>query len=102
MTALINRDEFIKRLITRRKSIGLTQEALAEAIRRKYNNNFSMMNLSKIERGILNSKYETLYWIDNTIEQFENQINSQKNLNNMANSNSDIRDILEKTRRLVD
>ncbi len=63
--------EFIQELIVRRKKIGLSQEMLAQTIRQKHDSNISVITISRIERGTLNSKYETLYWIDNIIGEYE-------------------------------
>jgi len=93
--------EFIQELIERRKKIGLSQEMLAQTIRQKHNSNISVITISRIERGTLNSKYETLYWIDNIIgeyeEVFKNKIEPKiKNKSVITEGNT--RDILNKIR----
>ena len=89
VTPLIPKEELIKQLIKRRQEVGLTQDELAETIRHKFNNKISVITISRIECGQLNSKYETLYQIDNTIEKFENIIKSQKNKNFLAISRNE-------------
>jgi predicted transcriptional regulator len=99
--ALKPKKEFIQELIERRKKIGLSQEMLAHTIRQKHNSNISVITISRIERGTLNSKYETLYWMDNIIceyeEIFKNKI-EPKIIKKTATTNSGVKDILNKLR----
>lgn len=95
------RDEFIKELIERRKRIGLTQELLSNTIRNRFGSDISVITISRIKRGKLNSKHETLQQIENVIceyeEVFKNKIKPEIG-EKTANVNRDNRDSINKLR----
>ena len=74
---------------------------LSNTIRNKFGSDISVITISRIERGKLNSKYETLQQIDNVIfeyeEVFKNKI-EPKMEKKSVNATGDIRDTLNKIR----
>jgi predicted transcriptional regulator len=79
MTTLKQRHELLKQLVSRRVKVGLTQDKLAETIRNRFNTKISVVTISRIERGTLNTKYDTLYQMNLIISEHEKNFKNQKN-----------------------